>query len=355
MNTLHQALTETYDELRSILREPPRPTQALERIRALGQRHPNIDFDLVWEDQPYDGSVEYSAILNTAGEGALSVSISPEKALPWPLRGVHRYDEADLLRVNGVLMQIGEAIQLMDAVWRNEDLLRRLVEACLLREALGDDVPEVTDEQLQRAMDEFRREYGLHTAAEMEAWLKNMGLDQFRLEEILCEQVAVDGLREQVTASMVEDYFAAHQHDLTICRLRRVTARTESLCVAIIDRARANGDGLLPAAAAMDGKDSDHILSIEVLEARRCELPVEATPPVDAAVGVIFGPMLVGDRWCAFELTATESPAIDAATRDYCQRMLFQRWLDERRAGARIEWYWGSQDETRSAGTQSLS
>ena len=57
MESAHRALTDTFDELRTLNRESIGPKEALQRVRALAKRHEAVEFDLLWKHQPFDLSL----------------------------------------------------------------------------------------------------------------------------------------------------------------------------------------------------------------------------------------------------------------------------------------------------------
>src|SRR6266581_1577387 len=80
---LSQALNETLDYLRGLAQEKIRPAEAKARLRALQSRHPEMPLELLWEEESFDKSVHYDALLGLAGEGTVSLSFCPDLAQPW--------------------------------------------------------------------------------------------------------------------------------------------------------------------------------------------------------------------------------------------------------------------------------
>src|SRR3989442_911758 len=108
--TLQQTLIDTLDYLMTLSREGLRPKEAQTRLRLLQKRRPDIGMDLLWEEEAYDQSVHYDMLLHLAGQGTVSLSFCPDRAVPWPMRGVHRWSEADLVRVNNTVLRVFQAI-----------------------------------------------------------------------------------------------------------------------------------------------------------------------------------------------------------------------------------------------------
>src|SRR3712207_2194214 len=116
-----------------MIRRPPRST--LFPYTTLF-RSPETPIDLVWEEAVYDGAVHYDALLQLPGEGTVSLGFAPDRGLPWPLRGVQRWSDADLVRVDGSILKVDQAIGCLDFLWEDRRLMDRLVNVCLIDEAL---------------------------------------------------------------------------------------------------------------------------------------------------------------------------------------------------------------------------
>src|SRR3954454_12552406 len=102
-DSLRHAVVDGLDYLLASQREGVRPDAARARLQAVRGRHPDLAIDLLAEEEPYDQSVHYDVLLRRAGEGTVSLSYCPEPAIPWPLRGVHRWSDAELVRVNATV------------------------------------------------------------------------------------------------------------------------------------------------------------------------------------------------------------------------------------------------------------
>src|SRR6185503_13706314 len=94
-----QAVADTFEWLRAVSREGLRPEAARSRLALLQTRQPGTKLELLWEEEPYDRFVHYDVLLDLP-DGTLSLSFCPARAVPWPLRGAHRWSDADLVRVN---------------------------------------------------------------------------------------------------------------------------------------------------------------------------------------------------------------------------------------------------------------
>ena len=64
--------------------------------------------------------------------------------------------------VNATVLQVDRAIALLDFIWDEAPILKRLVHTALIQEALEREPVELSDEELQRTMNAFRRSHRLY-------------------------------------------------------------------------------------------------------------------------------------------------------------------------------------------------
>ena len=205
--SLSQATLDVLDYLSALQREGVQPGEARIRLQPLRGRYPDLGIDLLAEQEAFDGSVHYDALLRRAGEGTVSLSYCPERALPWPLRGVHRWTEGDLLRVDGRVLQVDAALACLDFIWDEAPLIERLVNMCLIQEELERHPIELTDAELQEAMDRFRAAKKLFKAEDTLRWLERHGMTQEKLERYVTENAMVPKLRDRIAGDRVGEYF----------------------------------------------------------------------------------------------------------------------------------------------------
>jgi putative peptide maturation system protein len=134
---LQQALVDALDYLMTLSRESARPEEARAGLRLLQKQHPDTGMELLWEEEAYDQSLHYDALLHLDGEGTVSLSFCPDRALPWPLRGVLRWREVELARVNNTVLRVDHAIACLDFIWEEAPIINRLVNTCLVSRGTG--------------------------------------------------------------------------------------------------------------------------------------------------------------------------------------------------------------------------
>jgi putative peptide maturation system protein len=332
-------LSEAARYLTGLDRDAADPATATDRLEALRRRHPNTRIRLLWQREPYDGSLHYDILLTGPGPGTTSLSYCPDRALPWPLIDGQRASERTLLRVDGIPVEIDEVLAHLDAP-RADTLVDRLVTGALIRQQLAADPAKVTSAELQDAMDAFRRARGLLTRTATQAWLTRRGWTHADLEKLVATEAAVQRLRTRVVAGRIETYFADHRDGLCTARIWRVAfrhARDADHAAAAI-QADADVQSVLEDAFAR-GADIGPGGRFDVV--RRDELTdAMATAVFGAPPGTTLGPFTDGDRHELVRVLAVRPAVLDADTARLIEQRLFAHWLERRVARARVEWFW---------------
>jgi putative peptide maturation system protein len=345
-----QSVLDTLQWLIGLSRDGIRPEQALERLPRLRQRHADIPMELLWEEEPFDGLVHYDMLLRLPGRGTVSLSFCPPRALPWPLRGLHRWSDADLVRVNGRVLKVDRAIALLDFIWDERRLVENLLNVCLIEEALERQPIELSDAELQREMDAFRRSRRLHTAADTHRWMERHGISHRMLEQLVASQAVVARLRTRVTAGHVDETFAARKGELDTARIARLDLPDEESARQLYERIRRGELSFYEAAeghfvettrrSAGPPRPLFHVI-------RRGQVPTALADAIFAATAnEMVEPIRTAEGCALIRVLSLTHARLDEPTRVAVEEMLFAEWLAERRQAATIEWCWGTARQT---------
>jgi putative peptide maturation system protein len=346
-------LTGVLEYLISLHREGIRPAEAQARLRHLRQSYPGTTIDLVWEEEVFDCSVHYDALVHLDGQGTVSVSFCPDEELPWPLRGVGRWSDKDLVRVNETLLRVEDAIAFLDFIWDEKPIVNRLLNACLIREILAKDPIELSDAELQRALDAFRRAHKLYTAGDTHRWMERCGMTQDKLEALVADEATVAKLRDRVTSGRVEEYFAAHRADFDTARVARLEFPDEESALWTRDQIRSGGVDFYAEAQHrfLRAAEQSPGLSVELFAVlqRRQASPAHGAAVFAAAPGDLVGPVSTDEGYAVLRVLSITPARLDEPTHQTIKKILFEQWLQEQRQAARIEWYWGNAARTTPA------
>ena len=351
-DSLRQAVLDVLDYLLSLQQESVRPREARARLQPVRGCYPDLEIDLLAEEEAFDKSVHYDALVRRAGQGTISLSYCHERAVPWPLRGVHRTNEADLVRVNTNILQVDAAMACLDFIWDEAPIIERLVNTCLIHEELERQPISLSDAELQEAMNRFRSAKKLFKAEDTLRWMERHGMTHEKLETYVAETAIVPKLRDRIAEGHIEEYFRQHSNDFDTARIARFEVLDRRQASELAEQIRSGRQDFFAAAeraffgAAERGGPSAASL-FAVIE-RREAAPEFREQLFAATPGQFVGPV-EGDTGYALMHVLSVNPAhLDDRTCVSVKKVLFENWLTERRQAARIEWCWGNVSKTSS-------
>lgn len=352
MNTLQLALTDTLDLLLELQRDAVQPAAARTRMQDLRDRHPSLTVNLLSEIEVYDKTVHYDALLRAGDGGTVSISYCADKATPWPLLGVHRWSDSDLLRVNAHVLKVDEAIAFLDFVWDHAPIATQLINQCIIREELANRPIELSDDELQAAVDRFRLTKKLFTSAETDRWLEKNGMTIESLERFVSDNLLIEKLRDRVTMDLVENTFEQRRGDFDTAKVTQfalVDSKIAEHLALLISKGEMDF-GTAAQQSFIEGNSIDLPQSCEyfaTVERRQCEAEL-GRRIFSARPGQLVGPVPVGQCHLLVCVLAIMPAELSERVRAAIKHQLFEEWLVEKRSVARIEWCWGNAQKTQT-------
>jgi putative peptide maturation system protein len=332
--------TAGYRDLASVAREATEfLQQALERrqpapvmraeLAAIESRlqadMPGMRLHLVPHVEPFDGSTVHDVVVRV-GRAVLVVGLSTDTDVPWPLRGVARAGEQRVLRVNAQKLDVADALACLDFVFDERDTMGTLIRSCLVAEALEEHDVDLSEEQVQRAADAFRRGKGLLTREQTRSWREQRAMSESEFVALVRRTAHVAELRRRIAGpEKVSQHFAEHRD------------RYGTVLVACVegDPVNLSGDPLAAVASARRAGRSAGVSEWQV-----GDLPEGMAGLVEAPVGEPVSVDLDGVPGAAVVVDRRDA-VLDAVTATRIEREIFAAWLDARRSHADVEWYWG--------------
>jgi putative peptide maturation system protein len=325
-----------------LARQAKPAAQAVAGLRRLAKRHPGTKMDLVWQvESSYFGTVQYDALVRMPGGGTISLAFSPKGAIPWALRHAHHAHETDLLRVNGRTLNMQTVMGYLDGLWHDARLLTKLVDGCLVREAVEVGGIKATDDEIGSSLAAFERKTGISSAGAKAAWLRGRGWAPHDLEYAIRRNVIAHKLREQVVDGKIDRYFAAHhaEFDTAIIARLRVAKHEVARAAPRIKQSKV-GLGKAVEEAIMAGETDPARSGFATV--RRRDFPPQHSKAIFAAEpGQVVGPLERVDGYDIVRVLRIVRARLDDPTRELITNVLFDEWLAKRRGQAAVEWFWG--------------
>lgn len=321
------------------------PDDAWAELLQLRAAHPGRYLQLVWERERYAAKLHYDLLIGH-DEGVLSISYCEDDDLPWPTRGIQRIEECMVARVDGEPLDIARAMTSLDYAWHTLHIGRHLIDMSLIEQERRARQISVEDDEVEPDLAEFRIKRQLFTSASVERWMAEHGVSHVQLSQHLREQAAQRKLRRVVTGgdAACDAYFANYRRDFDRVQVARIFLPGRERAEALLGQLRVAPAGFLPAAqrAFLDDEAAGDVFATW----RRSELdPMIAGDVFATESGAVVPRVLPSGEGFELVQVLRHVPAdLDERTRAEIAALLFRRWLDERRALARVEWFWGGDE-----------
>lgn len=322
------------------------PDAACAGLAMLRERHADTSIELVWEDQAFDGSYHYDALIHPPSGGTVSLSVCRAGALPWALRGLQRWRESDLLSVNGTVLSVGSAIAQLELLWEQGPLMRRLIDSCIVESELRRRAIEVTPREVQCALDGVRRGRGLRSAADMRAWMQDSGTTMQHLEDLATRLARALKLREILIGDAAVDECLA-RHPEQFDTLRVAVARVDGAAQAhrIATQAAASPQSFLQLVQETFVNDAANRTQLSFREDLRYRLIAELGAQPEAAA-TLWGPVAGPAGFTLMSVLSQRAALHDDSARHAARAKLFDEWSTTQRRAARVDWFWGDARRT---------
>jgi hypothetical protein len=232
--------------------------------------------------------------------------------------------ETPIASLPGVSLSLGQLLQTLHAQGRLRPLVVEALAGRLVQQEARQAGLSITAENLQAAVDAFRRAHGLHTTSATRAWLDGQGLTVGDFEAGLEERLLAAKLKHHRTAAPADESFAAHRTDFERLRVARVVTGRDDLARELASQVRDEGRDLEDVAR-------EHGLPVARGRLFRRDLPGPlAKALATAQSGELVGPVGAPEGFALLVIEECRPAELDSATRQRIQDELFESWLAAR-------------------------
>jgi putative peptide maturation system protein len=338
---VHQAVCAALTYLERMTCQGIGREDAQRQLRAVEAEHPEVSMQLLWEVEAYDGSLHYDVLVRPSDGSTVSISICRDRALPWPLRGIRRWSEANLVQVDGRVLTMEDAVLFLDVMWNEAPIMQRMIDACIIRDELTRSPILLDDDELQSGVDGLRRTHLLYTVEDTERWMRQRGMTHAQLEQLAIGNVTYARLRNRIAADGVASYFASHRDQFDVAHIARIECQDHDSASHL--HTRVSKDGVSFASAmqeAIVSNDAPAQCTFSSVMRRDASSELEERL-FEAQPHDVVGPLRVGSSYVLGCLLKLRPACDDAAAHMVIEQILFDQWLAERRLEASVTWYWG--------------
>ncbi len=246
-------------------------------------------------------------------------------------------DSIPAAKMAGVALSLRDCLVRLKQRGQLQTLLREAVLEAFLCQQAGAAGLVVSIQQLQFAVDAWRRRLGLNSAEQTNSWLKREGLSVKDLECAVERDLLVAGLREHVTGPLIAGHFAAHPDRYERVRLAQIVVDRVDLARELLTHIRQEGGDF----AQLAREHSLHAPSRErggdLGVVLRRQLPPGVETVFTANSGEVVGPVALPDGFHLFRVGARSPAVLDGPTTEVIRKEVFDAWLAESLGGAQAE------------------
>ena len=241
------------------------------------------------------------------------------------------------LEVNGEEITLYDLLKLAKLEGRLQ-FIQDAVDAAIIARTAAERGIAVSDEELQRAADDFRAERELHDTVSTETWLAEKHLSYVDWESLLEQQVLRKKLREALTQSKVDQHFAEQGLSFDAAGISRLVAKTEDIAKELRAQLIEEGADFHALTRQHSIDEATKLAGGYAGKVQRTALPAA----VEAAVfggkpGKVIGPVKTDDGWELIKIESLHPATLDDTLRESIKTQLFDEWLSERRRKARVK------------------
>jgi putative peptide maturation system protein len=315
----------------SLLRGIPRHRRGIRAARAQFERfkasHPDLTCRLLVDAKPGSEDVDFDVLLTLPDTGTVVLSWRPDHDLPWTSLHTDHWAANFVLSVNDRSVSIQSALMYLSTRLQHQpDMMRELVDRALTFAAIEASLPEVSETELEGAVDAFRAGQGLFSAASTLQWLDDMQLTMDALEDLVAESLQLQKFKAATIARKIQPYFKSHEKNFD----RLVVMRLEGMTLAAARRAaqawRRSG-----ACPALDGGQFPLRGRLDTVFSMDIPSTFADQPP-----GAVIGPGQADDGFWVAQILSRYPARLDGETRQRIGEEIFSDWLNQQRMKAKI-------------------
>ncbi|NEO35174.1 MAG: peptidylprolyl isomerase [Moorea sp. SIOASIH] len=211
------------------------------------------------------------------------------------------------------------------------ELLEKIVKHKTIRSVVADFGIEATEEELQKAADNYRVLNNLQSSDQTWEWLRYHGLSLEDYQEMIRYNLLSGKLAEHLFADKVEPYFYENQLDYVGAAMYQVPIEDDDLAMELYYAIQEGETSFFDVARQhIENKDLRRTAGYTGI-LRRDDLPPQLSAAVFAATPPqLLKPILVGSAMYLVYVEEIIQPELDQGLRTQIMSELFEQWLQSR-------------------------
>jgi putative peptide maturation system protein len=240
--------------------------------------------------------------------------------------------------IDGSALSLREFLRALMAKGELQPLIEEAIQTALIATAAKREGLTVSEGELQRAADDYRRSLGLHKAAGTQNWLRQNHLTIEDLESSLERTLLTQKLANRVTRGQVEKHFAQNAGHYDQAELAHIVVRNEGMANELLSKIRDDELSFAELAReySIDAQSKDVGGSLGLVS-RSTLNPAVASAVFAAHDGDVVGPVKTDMGFHLVKVKAIRRAQLNADTAATIRQELFGDWLQDQARKARVE------------------
>ncbi|NEU80297.1 peptidylprolyl isomerase [Nostoc sp. UIC 10630] len=247
------------------------------------------------------------------------------------------FDAICFLTVDSQPMSLGQVFGYLQLFGR----LQPFVQECLRYRVIYQEIQareelRVTVSDLAQAAIDFRLRSGLTEPESFGQWLKSQGIDYPTFENQLTISLKLEKLKDRLFESEKQTYFNERRQDLEQSDLYYIVIKEEHLAHDLKEQIKSGKTFEQIAREYPLNSEQKVLVKRDVL--RREKIRQEIKTALETATPKeVVGPIVMGKRWCIFQIEQILPAVLDEDIAKELREELFERWLERRLQQLKVE------------------
>lgn len=250
-----------------------------------------------------------------------------------------KFDQITALKIAGEDVSLAHVVRSLQLSGKTQ-LLAELARDLIIQDAISKRGLTVSDEELQTAADNFRRDQKLERAVDTHNWLKDRGWSVEHLELHLERKLLHEKLLDEVASEeAVRQHFAEHRRAYDQAAIAHLVVSDRTVAEELLSQIEED-DADFEALVRQHSADTttNQNGGRLGLSNRLSMSPLIESYVFAASEGEVIGPFGTKNGFHLIKVERLISGELDENVADAIRQDVFESWLDEQVAAANVEW-----------------
>ncbi len=247
--------------------------------------------------------------------------------------------EIPFLQVNDQKITMGDVVSRLKLSGLMSQVETEMINVNSIKKAAEEANISVSDDELQRVVDDKRYRLGLESADDTYQWLDEKSLTVEDLEHYCEFLILRDKFKHQLTEGKTEEYFAKNKLSFEKAEVSQILVSDHSTAKELLTQVRDEGADfeLLAYKYSLDQKSGCRGGYLGSVGHNSLKPEWEAAI-FGARAGEVIGPFESDEGFHLIRVHSVQRPELEEVGEDMVREMMLSEWLEQGRTGAKIDY-----------------